>query len=55
MIKDAGAGARGSLKDVPLEFVGEIAGACALAEASHIKCGTAAARHGSQSNWLREK
>lgn len=37
--------ARGSLWDVPLEFVCEVACARALAEASHVKCGAAAARH----------
>lgn len=38
-------GARGSLEDVPLEFVGEIAGACTAAEAGHVKRSSATARH----------
>ena len=39
------AAARGSLCDVPLEFVGEVARARAMAEASDVE-GGAAARHG---------
>lgn len=35
------AAARGSLHDVPLEFVGEVARARAVAEASHVESGAA--------------
>ena len=31
--------------NVPFEFVGKVAGARAVAEASHIKCGATAPRH----------
>lgn len=40
-----GSGSLGTLGDVPLEFVGEIAGARAMAEASDIEGGSAASRH----------
>ena len=32
--------------DVPLELVGEVAGARAVAEAGHVEGGAASARHG---------
>ena len=31
--------------NVPFEFVGKVAGACAVAEASNIKCSSTAPRH----------
>lgn len=44
-----GAGGRWLFGDVPLELVGQVAGAGAVAEAGDIEGGAAAARHGATS------